>query len=175
MNDTAVWTVVHGMVFGSVFLLGFSAGFVALISLRTEWMTEEGRAVRTRRLPIYASMMACSLWLTVVTGTLMVYPTYRVKPPEGALALEDYPQAFLMADPSLEEWHEFGMEWKEHVAWMAPILATCAAFIVTRYRNQLAHEKLLRRTAVILFSLAFVATGVAGFLGALINKAAPIQ
>ena len=29
MSETGVWTVVHGMVFGGIFLLGFSAGFVA--------------------------------------------------------------------------------------------------------------------------------------------------
>jgi hypothetical protein len=174
MSDTGVWTVVHGMVFGSVFLLGFSAGLVALFSLRAEWTTEEGRTVRARRLPTYAWIMAASLWLTVLSGTLMVYPTYRAPAPEGTTELTDYPQSFLLSDPSLAFWHKFGMEWKEHVAWLSSILATVAAFIVTKYRRQLAEDAVIRKASILLFSLAFVAAGIAGLLGALINKAAPI-
>ena len=174
MSDTAVWTVVHGLVFGSVFLLGSSAGFVALSSLRTEWTTEQGRAVRSRGLPVYAWVMTCSLWLTVLAGTFMVYPTYRAPPPEGIVVLTDYPRSFLLADPKLAGWHHFGMEWKEHVAWLAPMLATAAAFIVTRYRRQLAEDVQSRRAATMLLTFAFIAAGIAGLLGALINKAAPI-
>jgi hypothetical protein len=36
-------------------------------------------------------------------------------------------------DPSTADWHTFGMEWKEHVAWIAPILATVAAGLVVYY------------------------------------------
>ena len=175
MSNTEVWTVIHGMVFGSVFLLGFSAGFAGLLSLRTEWTTVEGRAVRARRLPIYAWIMAGSLWPTVVAGTFMVYPTYRAPPPPGTVELAEYPRSFLLADPALEVWHHIGMEWKEHVAWLAPILATAAAFIVTRYRRQLAEDTEIRNAAIILFTSAFIAAGIAGLFGALINKAAPIQ
>jgi phosphoglycerol transferase MdoB-like AlkP superfamily enzyme len=174
MSDTAVWTVVHGMVFGSVFLLGFSAGFVALFPLRTEWTTAEGRELGARRLPIYSWIMACSLWLTVVTGTLMVYPTYRASPPDGIVELADYPRSLLLEDPALSVWHHFGMEWKEHIAWLAPILVTVAAFIVTRYRMQLAEDAEIRKAVIMLFTFAFFAAGVAGLLGALINKVAPI-
>jgi hypothetical protein len=174
MSETGIWTVVHGMVFGGIFLLGFSAGFVALFSLRTEWTTEEGRAVRARRLPTYAWIMAGSLWLTVLSGALMVYPTYRAPPPEGTSDLTEYPQSFLLSDTTLEVWHEFGMEWKEHVAWLSAILATVAAFIVTRYRGQLGEDTEIRKATIRLYCLAFVAAGTAGLLGALINKAAPI-
>ena len=174
MSETDFWTVIHGMLFGSIFLLGFSAGFVALFSLRTEWTTEEGRAVRARRLPIYAWIMAASLWFTVLSGALMVYPTYRALPPEGTSDLTEFPQRYLLSDPSLEVWHEFGMEWKEHVAWLSAMLATAAAFIITRYRGQLGEDTAIRRATIRLYCLAFFAAGIAGLLGALINKAAPI-
>jgi hypothetical protein len=174
MSNTDIWTVVHGMVFGSIFLLGFSAGFVALFSLRSEWTTEEGRAVRARRLPIYAWIMAGSLWLTTVSGALMVYPTYRAHPPEGTSDLTDFPQSYLLSDTNLEVWHDFGREWKEHVAWISAILATVAAFIVTQYGGQLAEDTEIRKATTRLFFLAFAAAGIAGMLGALINKAAPI-
>jgi hypothetical protein len=174
MSNTDFWTVVHGIVFGSIFLLGFSAGFVALFSLRSEWTTEEGQAVRARRLPTYSWIMVASLWLTVISGTWMVYPTYRAPAPEGTQDLTEYPRSFLLSDESLKFWHQFGMEWKEHIAWLAPMLATVAAFIVTRYRHQLAEDTEIRKASIRLLSLAFVAAGVAGLFGALINKAAPI-
>lgn len=26
-------------------------------------------------------------------------------------------------------WHDFGMEWKEHVGWLVPLLLTAVAFL----------------------------------------------
>ncbi|MGI9518469.1 MAG: hypothetical protein ACR2NP_15545 [Pirellulaceae bacterium] len=174
MSEVGFLTVVHGMVFGSVFLLGFSAGLVALYSLRTAWTTPEGRLVRARRLPTYTWIMAASLWFTVLSGTFMVYPTYRAPAPGGTTELEDYPREYLLADSDRAFWHTFGMEWKEHVAWLAPILATAAAFVIALYRDQLADDIPVRRMATLLLCFAFVAAGTAGLLGALVNKAAPI-
>lgn len=67
------------------------------------------------------------------------------------------------------------MEWKEHVAWISPILATVAAFIVVYYGNQLIVDRRLRYVAMATFVLAFATAGVAGALGAFITKVAPIQ
>ncbi len=174
MSEAGFLTVVHGMVFGSVFLLGFSAGLVALFSLRATWLTPEGRTVRARRLPTYTWIMAVSLWFTVLSGTFMVYPTYRASPQGGDTELRDYPRAYLLADEDRAHWHTIGMEWKEHVAWLAPIVATAAAFVIAFYRDQLADNISVRRTATMLLCCAFVAAGIAGLLGALVNKAAPI-
>ena len=66
------------------------------------------------------------------------------------------------------------MEWKEHVAWFAPILATAVAFIVWKYGAQLAEDDRLRRFVMLIFMLAFIAAAIAGLFGALITKAAPI-
>ncbi len=33
-------------------------------------------------------------------------------------------QFWLLASVHLAEWHTFGMEWKEHIAWLSPIFAT---------------------------------------------------
>ena len=67
------------------------------------------------------------------------------------------------------------MEWKEHVAWMAPMLATAAAFVVMWYGPRLARNNPMRKLALALFVGAFVTAGVAGLFGAFINKAAPIR
>ena len=86
-----------------------------------------------------------------------------------------FPRSFLLSKPSTAEWHKFGMEWKEHVAWLAPILATAVAYMVTRYGIRLAKDNQVRRAVIVLFSVAFFAAAVAGLFGAFINKAAPIH
>ena len=72
-------------------------------------------------------------------------------------------------------WHDFGMEWKEHIAWIAPMLATSAAVVVAVYGRRLAEAPRLRRIAISMFVLAFATAAVAGVLGALITKVAPVK
>ncbi len=174
MTVVELWAVVHGMVLGSLFLLGFSAGALALWRLRPEWLTPLGLETRSERLPTYAWIMAVSLWLTVIVGTYAVYPSYRAPPPEVVEDLTAHPRSYLLSEPGLAAWHSFGMEWKEHIGWIAPMLATAVAGIATVYRRQLAREDALRRYLLFLTFLTFFAAGVAGLLGALINKAAPV-
>jgi hypothetical protein len=89
--------------------------------------------------------------------------------------LAGYPKALLMSKPETEDWHEFGMEWKEHVGWLAPILATAVAVVATRYRQSLAGEPQLRQTMLAFLSAAFFCATVAGFFGAFLNKMAPVR
>ena len=116
--------------------------------------------------------MAIVAWLTVITGTYIVYPWYRAKPPEGTTDLVHYPRYFLLSRPETAEWHKFGMEWKEHVAWMAPILATAVAYVVVRYGRRLAEDRRMRTALIVLFVVAFGAAAAAGLFGAFINKVA---
>jgi hypothetical protein len=177
LTDRELWTVIHGMGFGALFLLAFAGGLAGLYSLRPEWVTTVGLRERVKRLNIGTWVMAIAAWGTVITGTWVVYPWYRAKPPEGTTgqALEDFPRYFLLASEHTAEWHEFGMEWKEHVAWIAPILATAVAFIVIRYGLRLSLEPRLRKMLISLFVLAFVSAAVAGLFGAFITKAAPVM
>jgi hypothetical protein len=174
MTDREIWTLVHGMGFGALFLLAFAGGLAGLYSLRPGLLTITGLRERMTRLISGTWLMAIAAWGTVITGTYIVYPWYRAKPPSGA-NLIDYPRSYLLANPSLAEWHTFGMEWKEHIAWFAPILATVVAFIVLRYGKRLAESPFLRKTLIVTFVLAFGAAAVAGLLGALITRAAPIH
>ena len=175
LTNRETWTALHGMVFGALFLLAFAGGFAGLWSLRPEWVTVNGLQERMLRLKAGVTTMAVVAWVTVVTGTWIVYPWYRDPPPEGTEDLGRYPRAFLLSDPDTADWHKFGMEWKEHIAWISPILATAVAFIVLYYGNQLIVDKKLRYTAMGLFVVAFAAAGVAGLMGAFITKAAPIE
>jgi len=168
------WGIIHGMGLGALFLLAFAGGLAGLWSFRADLVTTAGIQERLRRLLAGTWIMAIVAWLTVLTGTYVLYPWYRAKPPEGA-DLSLYPRAYLLSRPELRLWHTFGMEWKEHIGWVAPILATAVAYLVARYGPQLANEDRIRQALIVLFSLAFVAAGVAGLFGALITKAAPIR
>ena len=95
--------------------------------------------------------------------------------PEQLSALQnEFPRWYLLAQEKTALWHEFGMEWKEHVAWISPILATVVFFAVLYYGPRLAYEPRIRQTLLLIFVLSFVAAAVAGLFGALITKAAPI-
>lgn len=174
LTEREFWTVIHGMVLGTIFLLAFSGGLAGLWSLRPEWVTVAGIYERLHRLIAGTWIMAIVAWLTVITGTYTVYPWYRAKPPATA-DLSQFPRYYLLADPHLAEWHKFGMEWKEHVAWLSPILATAVAYVVIRYGARLAHDEKIRQALIVLFTIAFLAAGVAGLFGAFINKVVPIR
>jgi hypothetical protein len=174
MSSREIWTLVHGLVFGGGFLLLFSAGFHALMNLRAERLSQTGLRIQLRTIGAVAWIMAATAWVTVILGTYWVYPWYRAVPPKTVSSLQDYPKYFLTQSPH-PGWHNFGMEWKEHIAWLVPILLTASAFLVSRFGRLLAADARLRRMVLFLFSVAFFGAVVAGTLGALINKAAPLR
>lgn len=167
-TDREWWGLIHGMVLGALFLLAFAGGLAGLYSLKPALLTQAGVDERMRRLKVGVTTMAVAAWLTVITGTWVVYPWYREKSP-------DSPRSRLLANPATKDWHEFAMEWKEHVAWLSPILATTVAFIVLYYGRDLIRHERVRRTAIILFVLAFTLAAIAGAFGAFITKVAPVQ
>jgi hypothetical protein len=177
MSSREIWTALHGMVFGAVFLMAFAGGFITLWDMRPGFLTTQGARRSAHRLILWTWTMAALAWVTVILGTYVVYPWYRARPPDGATSamLATYPKYLLLANPKTADWHEFGMESKEHVAWLAPILATAVAFVVTRYRQQVAQDLHIRRALLFLYGMAFLTASWAGVLGALINKAAPTR
>ena len=177
LSSKELWTAIHGMVFGATFLLAFAGGLAGLWSLRPELVTTAGLRERMVRLSSGVWIMALAAWATIISGTYIVYPWYRAAPPKGTTgaALLDYPRYFLLANPKLAEWHNFGMEWKEHVAWFAPMLATAVAFVVIRYGWRLSENPKIRWALMVLFVAAFATAAVAGLFGAFITKAAPLH
>ncbi len=166
---------IHGLIFGAMFLLSFSGGLVVLYGLRPEWMTADGVKVRMTQLRIWVWGMAAIVWATVLTGTYIVYPWYRATPPEGTTDLSTFAKSLLLSNQATAQWHEFGMEWKEHVGWIAPIAATVVAYIISIYGPKLVNEPKIRKALIWFFVTAFTAAGVAGLLGAFITKAAPVR
>ncbi len=168
ISPRELWTVLHGLTFGSLFLLAFGGGLAGLYSLRPDWVTVAGVEERIRRLLTGTWVMAVVAWITVVSGTYIVYPWYRASNPQS-------PRSLLLANEATKAWHTFGMEWKEHVGWFAPILATAVAYVVAVYGPQIAQDSRLRRAAIWLFILAFASAAVAGVFGAFLNKVAPVR
>lgn len=65
------------------------------------------------------------------------------------------------------------MEWKVHVGWITPFLATAVAFVALRYGKRLVADFQVRKTLTNLFVIAFATAVIASSLGALMNIAAP--
>ena len=149
---------IHGFLLGGLFLLAYSGGLMGLFSLRKNWETSRGQVILARSLAIGTCLMAVIVWLTVLVGTYLLYPLFRT---EFNTILNS-------------SWNTVVMDWKSHIGWFAPLLTTAVAYIVVRYRKQLAGELQMRRALIILFTLAFVTAGVAGLLGALTTKVYPV-
>lgn len=178
MSNREFLTLFHGMILGFLFLLAFAGGLASLYSLRPGLVTPSGLSglkQRLFRLKAGTWLMAIVAWLMVITGTYIIYPWYRAPAPEGATDLSLYPRSFLRASETLSGLHTFGMEWKEHIAWFAPILATGVAYLVMRYGPEMAKNSQLRRIVIALFVISFVMAGIAGVFGGLINEAAPVR
>ncbi|MGA2889790.1 MAG: hypothetical protein ABSE51_17215 [Terracidiphilus sp.] len=175
ITTRAFWTLIHGMGFGALYLLAASGGLLELYRCITPSQSSESTPGHERFVKLYLIAMVVAAWAAVLTGAYIVYPWYRAAAPPGAISLAMYPQRLLMASPTTIGWHSIGMEWKEHVAWFAPISITMVAFVFAKYGRDLQNHRQLR-AAVLGFALAsFVAAAVAGFFGAMINKYAPVQ
>jgi hypothetical protein len=174
-------TSLHGLLFGSLFLIALAA--VALELLRQQVTLRSGELSPRGRLferMAYVTMAAFG-WIAVLLGTYAVYPWYRAKPPAGAsqsaslsASLSAYPRSLLLSSPATAAWHSFGMEWKEHVGWVAPIVATMLAVVLTRHGDELRADKRLSRAVLAFACAGLLATAVAGFFGAMLDKTAPV-
>jgi hypothetical protein len=171
----ALLTLIHGLGFGALYLLASSGALVELYRFTTSSTMPESTPGQERFLKVYLLTMVLLAWAAVLTGAYVIYPWYRAAPPPGTTDLSMFPQRLLMSSPTTIGWHSLGMEWKEHVAWFAPISITMVAFVFIKYGHDLKNHRQLR-AAVLSFAVAsFVAAGIAGFCGAMINKYAPVQ
>ena len=168
-------TVLHGMGFGALFMLAFSGAIAELYRMSSAGPTHPVSRWEQNLLRLHLSAMVILAWATVLSGAYLVYPWYRAIPPTGLTDLSEYPQRLLMASPKTSGWHSLGMEWKEHVAWLAPIAMTMVAYVFWKYGPVLSRMR-QARSAVLAFAIvAFLATGVAGVFGAFLNKYAPVR
>lgn len=170
-----LWTVFHGMGFGALFMLAFTGAIAELFRMSAPGSPAIPSARNQMLLRVYLIGMVVLAWLAVFSGAYIVYPWYRAIPPAGTIDLAGYPQKLLISSASTKGWHDFGMEWKEHVAWIAPIAMTMVAYVFAKYARHFAKHRDLRKAALVFTLAAFIATGIAGGFGAFLNKYAPIR
>lgn len=168
-------TVVHGMGFGALFMLAFSGALVELYRLSAPGLPSAMTAREQALLSFYLVAMVVLAWLTVFSGTYVIYPWYRAVPPADAVDLAEYPRRLLLSSGETSEWHNVGMEWKEHAAWLAPIAITMVAYVTMKYGRAIIQHRNMRVGVLVFTVSAFVATGIAGAFGAFLNKYAPIR
>jgi hypothetical protein len=175
ISSRDLMTAIHGMGFGALFILGGS-GLIWLIYATavsgTRWQPGPCDSMAVR---CYLIGMAVLAWLAVLSGAYVIYPWYRAIPPAGTTDLSLYPQRLLMSNPLTAGWHDYGMEWKEHIAWFAPIAMTMVAYVFIKYGSSLALHRKLRITVLAFAIVAFCAAGIAGTWGAFLNKFAPVR
>jgi hypothetical protein len=171
----ALMTQIHGMLFGAFFLLAIFAVVVELC--RSAYETEPRELTGVGRSLERCYLIATVLlgWAAVLTGAYIVYPWYRAIPPAGLASLAQYPQALLKSSPTTVRWHSLGMEWKEHVAWFAPIAMTMVAYVSIKYGSSMRRHPQLRNALLIVVVVAFFAASVAGYFGAEIDDHAPVH
>lgn len=170
-----LWTLVHGMGFGALYLLACSGALVELYRPTVPGDASGTEPGHQRFVKAYLLVMVALAWMAVLSGAYVIYPWYRAAPPPGTADLSMFPQRLLLSSPGTMGWHFLGMEWKEHVAWFVPISITMVAYVFVRYGRDLKNHPALR-TAVLCFAAAsFAAAGIAGFWGAMLNKYAPVH
>ena len=170
-----LWTIFHGMGLGVLFMLAFSGAVAELYRLSAPGVPAQLGAQERNLLNFHLVAMVVLAWLAVLTGAYIVYPWYRAVPPAGVTDLAGYPRSLLLSSGRTSEWHRIGMEWKEHVAWVAPIAITMVAYVTMKYQRAVVRLQQMRLAVLTFTAAAFIATGIAGAFGALLNKYAPVR
>lgn len=174
-SDRSLWTMLHGIVLGGGALMALAAALFAIAVMRGPENPHAASDTDARALSRLLVLTAALLWLTVVVGTYFVFPAYRATPPEGVTDLRAYPRALLMSDPGTSWLHAFGMESKEHMPWIASMLATAVAFVSVRYRAILLTDTQLRTMAMALLAICFALGSFVGLMGIFADKVAPLH
>jgi hypothetical protein len=175
-SDRSIFTMVHGIGFGGAALLGLAAALFYLYAARpSHGMPPLPAPHAARALALLTVVTAAMLWLTVIGGTYVVFPLYRATPPPGTVDLGQFPRALIHARPDTVWLHAFAMEAKEHMPWIAAILASAVAFVTVRYRSHAIADASLRGMSLALLTVSFTLVALASLLGVFVNKVAPLQ
>ncbi len=173
-SERSLWTMLHGIGLGGGALLALAALLFGLYLIRPGG----GSAIlsdRSESIPALAALVAVLLWLTTLVGTYVIFPPYRATPPAGTTDLTAYPRSLLLAEPTNAWLHTFAMETKEHLPFIASILATAVMFVAWRYRRRFLTDRALRSFGTTLLAICFAIVAYISLLGVFINKLAPLD
>src|SRR5687767_5702016 len=172
-SERSLWTMVHGIGLGGGALIGLAAALFYLYAARSSDSVADPPG--SGALAGATVLSAVLLWLTVIVGTYVIFPPYRVTPPAGISDLSEFPRALVLASPSTAWLHSFAMESKEHMPWIASMLTTAVAFIAVRYRRTALSNPAMRRMAFTLLAVSFAVVTFVSLLGVFVNKVAPLD
>ncbi len=82
-----LWTMIHGMGFGGLYLLACSGAIVELWRHYSPAAEATPSAREETFFRVYLIVMALLAWMAVFTGAYIVYPWYRAIPPAGTVGL----------------------------------------------------------------------------------------
>ena len=85
ITTRSLWTMIHGMGFGALYLLACSGALVDFIAAMCRRSSRPSRLKTSAFSRIYLVVMAVVAWLTVLTGAYIIYPWYRAVPPAGTV------------------------------------------------------------------------------------------
>ncbi len=170
----SIWTMVHGVGLGGAALLGLAASLFYLYAAPPAPGSSAASA-SSRALARLTMFTAIALWLTVIVGTYVMFPPYRATPPAGAVDLTPFPRSLLQANAETAWLHALAMETKEHVPWIASMLATSVAFVCGRYRSAVLTDPALRSITTLAVAICFVLVSFVSLMGVWVNKVAPVH
>ncbi len=166
--------MLHGMAFTGFVIITFSAAAYCLWNLPLAYAAGEiHQNKQTKHLSWITWLMAIALWLSLLIALFIVFPQYRIAPPQGQTDLTHYPRYLLLKNPNTAWLHTFAMEAKEHMAWIAALILTAVASMASSSQ----HKKLdasVRSAMAWLLIISFGIVSFLGLLGVFVNKVAPI-
>ena len=174
-SNRSILTMIHGIVLGGGALMALTA---ALFSLRAMRVADPSRASAPYGSPPLAWLLAfaaTALWATIIIGAYVNFPAYRATPPQGLIDLAQFPRSLLQSKPETVWLHGFAMEIKEHMPWIAAMLASAVAFVAARYRSTLLTDRRMNGMATTLLAICFALASIVGVLGIFVNKVAPLE
>ena len=174
-SDRSLWTMMHGIVLAGGALLALAAALFAMTAMTPTHDPESTGDSQSRALAWLTAFIAVMLWATVLSGTYVIFPAYRATRPQGVVDLAGYPRSLLVSNPGTAWLHTFGMESKEHMPWIASMLATAIAFVGVRDRANLSRDRQLRIIVTTLLAICFALVAFTGLMGIFINKVAPLE
>ncbi len=175
-TELSIWTMIHGIVLGGAALMALSAALFSVHVMRAaDGLEDVATESESRSLARLTVFIAVVLWMAVFVGTYIIFPPYRAAPPAGVIDLGQYPKSLIQASPDTSWLHAFAMESKEHLPWIASMLATAVAFVAVRYRTKLLNDAQLRSMGMTLLAICFVLVAFVSLMGIFVNKVAPLR
>lgn len=174
-TERSLWTMLHGIVLSGTVLMALAAALFTIRTLYAGKASDSVLKIQAKYVVWLLVSLAIFLWLTVLAGTYISFPPYRMSAPEGLTDLRMFPKELLLSIPGTVWLHTFAMETKEHVPWIAAMLATTAAFISVRYKSVLLNDAQINKLTSWVLAFCLVLVMYAAILGVLINKVAPLD